>query len=58
MIILGKTTPRQIDTDDFNYGDHILIFDLNTGQPIDFYSVLNFYYGAGIETLPIINYLN
>lgn len=56
--ILGKTTPRQIDTDDFNYGDHILIFDLNTGQPIDFYSVLNFYYGAGIETLPIINYLN
>lgn len=55
---LGKTTPRQIDTDDFNYGDHILIFDLNTGQPIDFYSVLNFYYGAGIEKLPTINYLN
>lgn len=56
--ILGKTTPRQIDADDFNYGDHILIFNLNTGQPIDFYSVLNFYYGAGIEALPTVSFLN
>lgn len=46
--ILGKNTPRKIDSDDFNYGDHILILNLNTGQPIDFYSVLNFYYGAGV----------
>ncbi|GLF89409.1 hypothetical protein Saga11_06680 [Bacillus safensis] len=56
---LGKTTPRRLDIDDLtNYGDHILAVDLKTGQPIDFFSVLNFYYAAGIESLPTISTLN
>ncbi|MBD3858896.1 hypothetical protein IEE86_04045 [Bacillus sp. 28A-2] len=56
---LGKTTPRRLDLDDLtNYGDHILAVDLKTGQPIDFFSVLNFYYAAGIEKLPTIKTLN
>lgn len=56
--ILGKTTPRRLEADDYSYGDHILVYDLNTGTPIDFYSVLNFYYGAGVEALPTITQLN
>lgn len=56
---LGKTTPRRLDIDDLtNYGDHILAVDLKTGKPIDFFSVLNFYYAAGIEKLPTIKTLN
>ncbi|QNU65355.1 hypothetical protein EHE19_010425 [Ruminiclostridium herbifermentans] len=55
--VLGKTTPRRLDADDFNYGDHILAFDLNTGRSIDFYSVLNYYYAAGIESLPTITFI-
>ena len=56
---LGKTTPRRLDIDDMtNYGDHILAVDLKTGQPIDFFSVLNFYYAAGVEKLPTISTLN
>ncbi|MGD6975272.1 hypothetical protein [Bacillus altitudinis] len=56
---LGKTTPRRLDIDDLtNYGDHILAVDIKTGKPIDFFSVLNFYYAAGIEKLPTINTLN
>lgn len=54
---LGKTTPRRLDIDDFNYGNHILIVDLTTGKSIDFFSVLNFYYASGIEPLPSISYL-
>lgn len=57
--VLGKTTPRRLDLDDLtNYGDHILAVDLKTGKPIDFFSVLNFYYAAGIEKLPTIKTLN
>lgn len=56
---LGKKTPRYLDIDDMtNYGDHILAVDLKTGKPIDFFSVLNFYYAAGIEKLPTIKTLN
>ncbi|PCK18929.1 hypothetical protein CEY02_18050 [Bacillus pumilus] len=56
---LGKKTPRTLDIDDLtNYGDHILAVDLKTGQPIDFFSVLNYYYAAGIEKLPTIKTLN
>ncbi|RCX20174.1 hypothetical protein DFR58_102247 [Anaerobacterium chartisolvens] len=55
--ILGKTTPRRLEADDYLYGEHIIAYDLNTGTPIDFYSVLNFYYGAGIENLPTITEL-
>jgi hypothetical protein len=56
--ILGKTTPRRLEADDYSYGDHILVYDLNTGTPIDFFSVLNYYYGAGVEALPTIIQLN
>lgn len=54
---LGKNTPRRLEADDFNYGDHILIVDLTTGKSIDFFSVLNFYYASGVEPLPSVNYL-
>ncbi|MGG6313256.1 hypothetical protein [Paenibacillus macerans] len=51
---LGKRTPRNLDEDDLtNWGDHILIYDLNTNKTIDFYSVLNYYYAAGIEPNPV-----
>lgn len=56
---LGKRTPRNLDEDDLsNWGDHILVYDLNTNKTIDFFSVLNFYYAAGIEPLPTIRPLN
>ncbi|KYD24995.1 hypothetical protein B4110_3810 [Parageobacillus toebii] len=54
---LGKETPRRLEADDFNYGDHILIVDLKTGKSIDFFSVLNFYYASKVEPLPSIKYL-
>ncbi|EPX60302.1 hypothetical protein D187_002388 [Cystobacter fuscus DSM 2262] len=41
-----------------NWGDQILIYDLNTGKPIDFFSVLNFYYASGVEAVPTITWLN
>ncbi|MNP63049.1 hypothetical protein D3C76_1583960 [compost metagenome] len=57
--ISGRLTPRYLDQEDFdNWGDHILVYDLNTNKAIDFYSVLNFYYGAGIEANPVVNFLN
>ncbi|WNG23680.1 hypothetical protein F0U62_06295 [Cystobacter fuscus] len=56
---IGKTTPRSLDSDDLtNWGDQILAYDLNTGKPIDFFSVLNFYYASGVEALPTITWLN
>ncbi|WP_153463941.1 MULTISPECIES: hypothetical protein [Sediminibacillus] len=56
---IGKTTPRRLDTDDLtNWGDHILVFDLNTGESIDFFSVLNYYYASGAESIPTITFLN
>ncbi|WP_067839112.1 hypothetical protein [Amphibacillus sediminis] len=56
---LGKVTPRRLDQDDLtNWGDHILIYDLNTNKSIDFFSVLNFYYASGAEPIPTITYLN
>ncbi|GAB7387165.1 hypothetical protein BSNK01_10010 [Bacillaceae bacterium] len=51
-------TPRRLEADDYNDGEHILIVDLTTGKPIDFFSVLNFYYASGVEPLPSINYLD
>ncbi|HBF7094883.1 TPA: hypothetical protein KOU56_003987 [Clostridioides difficile] len=57
--ITGKKTPRALDTEDFNeYGEHILILDLESNKAIDFLSVLNLYYGSGIEPFPEINFLN
>lgn len=55
---IGKTTPRRLDDDIKNWGDHILVYDLNEQKPIDFFSVLNFYYAGGIEALPSIKLLN
>ncbi|WP_338443491.1 hypothetical protein V5F86_19885 [Bacillus spizizenii] len=54
---LGKKTPRRLDADDQNYGDHILIVDVKTGKAIDFFSVLNYYYASGVESLPVISYI-
>ena len=46
----GKTTPRNLDEDDFANGNqHILVFDVDTGKVIDFYSTLNIYYLSGGE---------
>ncbi|MBM7540040.1 hypothetical protein [Amphibacillus cookii] len=56
---IGKVTPRRLDADDLtNWGDHILVYDLDTNQTIDFFSVLNYYYASGAEAIPTINYLN
>lgn len=56
---IGKTTPRYLDEDDLaNWGDHIIVYDFNTNQSIDFFSVLNFYYASGAESIPTITYLN
>jgi len=54
--MLGLRTPRRLDIVDVRvYGPHYLVLDLNTGEPIDFYSrVLNYYYNQGIERLPVI----
>ncbi|MCY7892786.1 hypothetical protein MOB09_07090 [Bacillus vallismortis] len=54
---LGKKTPRRLDADDQTYGDHILIVDTKTGKAIDFFSVLNYYYASGVESLPVISYI-
>ncbi|MGE6630552.1 hypothetical protein [Bacillus sp. NPDC077027] len=57
--MIGKTTPRYLEADDLeNYGEHILVVDVKTGKPIDFFSVLNFYYASGVERLPTIQTLN
>lgn len=57
--VTGRITPRYLDQQDFDYwGDHILVYDLNTNRAIDFYSVLNFYYGTGVEAAPVVYYLN
>lgn len=53
----GKLTPRSLDKQDFEGGnEHILVFDLNSGKVIDFYSQLNVYYGAGYESDPEIEF--
>lgn len=53
----GRTTPRALDQADFTGGNqHILIYDIVTGQCIDFYSTLNVYYAAGYESAPVITF--
>lgn len=55
----GRTTPRQLDEYDFAGGnEHILVFDMNTGKVIDFYSTLNLFYAAGYESQPKITFYN
>ncbi len=51
---LGKLTPRVLEADDFDDLDleHVLIYDLNTGKSIDFYSPLNYYYITEAEGKP------
>lgn len=45
-----RTTPRELDELDFVEGnEHILVYDMNTGSVIDFYSTLNIYYAGGYE---------
>jgi hypothetical protein len=54
---VGKTTPRRIDSDDVeNWGPHYAVLDLDSGEIIDFFSILNFYYGAGIESIPTVTF--
>lgn len=46
----GNETPRSLtDYDIANYQCY-LVFDLNTGKSIDFWSALNWYYATGTET--------
>ncbi|MBQ7955184.1 MAG: hypothetical protein IJ282_05490 [Lachnospiraceae bacterium] len=50
-----RTTPRELDELDFVEGnEHILVYDMNTGSVIDFYSTLNIYYAGGYEAQPTI----
>jgi len=52
-----RTTPRALDELDFVEGkEHILVYDLNTGSVIDFYSSLNIFYEKEYEAAPIVNY--
>lgn len=53
----GRETPRKLDSVDFAGGNqHILVYDINTGRPIDFYSTLNLFYAGGAEPQPTINF--
>ncbi|WP_017472844.1 hypothetical protein [Amphibacillus jilinensis] len=55
---IGKVTPRRLDQDDFDYwGDHILVYDIENNEAIDFFSVLNYYYASGVERTPTISFL-
>lgn len=56
---IGKKTPRRLDEDDLmNWGDHILIYDLDNQETIDFFSILNYYYASGTEAIPTITFLD
>lgn len=53
----GRTTPRELDSLDFVEGNqHILVYDMNTGSVIDFYSTLNIFYAGGYEPQPKITF--
>lgn len=55
----GRITPRDLDSSDFVNANHILVFDLNTGKPIDFFSSLNYFYNdknSDREDAPTITY--
>lgn len=53
----GRTTPRALDEHDFTEGnEHILVYDMNEGSVIDFYSTLNLYYAGGYEAQPTITF--
>lgn len=52
----GKMTPRSLTADDFETFSHILVYDLNTGKAIDFYSPLNYYYACGAEGAPAVTF--
>lgn len=55
----GRITPRNLDSSDFINATHILVFDLNTGKPIDFFSSLNYFYNdksLDREATPTIAY--
>lgn len=45
----GNTTPRTLNAYDIANYNCRLVFDLNTGRPIDFWSFLNWYYATGTE---------
>ena len=46
---LGNETPRRLTADDINNYRCWLIYDLDTGESIDFCSPLNWYYATGTE---------
>lgn len=55
----GRITPRNLDSSDFINDNHIIVFDLNTGKPIDFFSSLNYFYNdksLDREAAPTITY--
>lgn len=54
--VFGRKTPRLLDKADSDgeYSDfyHYLVYDINTGKTIDFFSPLNYYYATGAEEWP------
>lgn len=46
---LGNKTPRKLTAEDIENNQCWLVFDLNTGKPIDFWSSLNWYYSTKTE---------
>lgn len=56
--VFGRKTPRQLDfldAESFELHDryHILAYDINTDQVIDFFSPLNAFYFTGAEPDPV-----
>lgn len=54
--VFDRKTPRPLDESDSNgeYSDfyHYLVYDINTGKVIDFFSPLNYYYATNAEGWP------
>lgn len=51
--LVGKKTPRRFDSWDVGgqNGDHYLIYDMDTGKYVDFYSIYNVFFASGGQVL-------
>lgn len=51
--LAGRKTPRRFDSWDVGgeFGDHYLIYDMDTGKYVDFYSLHNVFFASGGQVL-------
>ena len=51
--LAGRKTPRRFDSWDVggDFGDHYLIYDMDTGKYVDFYSLHNVFFASGGQVL-------